>query len=99
MNEQIITAHGVTSPALIAINDGNSSIFSSGEELKTAWDVFQANTIDSYQQSVEYGINLILEGAGFPNENFKIVPFSLLTITGGTVQETSNKVSTETTVE
>jgi len=74
----IITAHGITSPALLSINDGNSSIFSNGEELKTAWNLFYKVTINSYQTLIEKSMNIILKYSGFPDSNYKIIPFSPL---------------------
>lgn len=74
--QNIITANGIVSPSLVAISDGNSSIFGNGDELKTAWDVFYKIKIASYQLLIEKSFDLILKYSGFPNSNYKIKPFS-----------------------
>lgn len=76
--ERICTSHSIISPALIAIMDNSSSIFSNGEELKTAWDVFNNTKIKNYQRLIEKMMNMLLKYAGFPNENYKIIPFNIV---------------------
>jgi len=76
----IITSNGILSPALLAIADGNQSIFSNGEELKTVWDIFYRTKIRSYQILVEKGMNIVLKYSGFPDSNYKITPYSPVTI-------------------
>ena len=71
----IITSHNITSPALIGISSNNSSIFSNGEELMTAWNVFYNTTIQSYHTLIEKNMNLILKYAGYPNDKYVIIPF------------------------
>lgn len=71
----ILTAHGITSPALLGLSDGNQSIFSNGQELMAAYNVFFTNKIKPYHKLIEEGMNLVLEAAGFPNEQYKIVPY------------------------
>jgi len=71
----IITSHNITSPALIGINSNNSSIFSNGEELMTAWQVFYNTTIENYHNLIEKNMNLILKYAGFSDDKYSIIPF------------------------
>jgi len=73
----IITSHGITSPALIGISSNNSSIFSNGEELSTAWNVFYNTTIENYHTLIEKNMNLILKYAGYPNDKYMIKLLSL----------------------
>ena len=90
--EKIVTSHGIISPALVAIADQSSAIFSNGEELKTAWDVFYNTKVRSYQKLIEKSFNLILKYAGFPNANYEIVPFSPITLAA---EETASDESTQ----
>lgn len=99
---KILTAHGITSPSLIGLNDGNSSIFSNGEELATAYDVFYNTKIKPYHLIIEQSMNLILEGAGFKNEDYKVLPYSPVTIPVTTtdsteIVDTPEQIATDTT--
>lgn len=76
----IITAHNVISPSLIAISDGGSTIFGNGDELLVAWDVFYRTKISSYQKMIEKTFNLIGKYSGFENSNFKIIPFTPISL-------------------
>jgi hypothetical protein len=76
--QKIVTAHNIVSPALIADSDSNTSLFSNGEELKAIWDVFYSTYIQKQQTLIEKNFNIILKYAGFKNESFKIIPFTLI---------------------
>lgn len=97
---KILLAHGITSPALLGLGDGNSSIFSNGEELLAAYDVFFTNKIKPYHKMIEEAFNLILEFAGFPNEDYKILPFSPVSVAQTTTDSTETvKTPTDTTTD
>lgn len=76
----IISTAGITSPSLVAIADGNTSIFSNGEEMRSSWDVFYNTRIKSYHNLIEKNMNLVLKYAGFPNAGYKIKPFTPFTV-------------------
>lgn len=76
--QEIITANQITSPALLAISDGNSSIFGSSDELINQYNVFSNTVVKKYQKIIEKNMNLLLKYAGFENENFTIIPFDPL---------------------
>lgn len=92
---KILLAHGITSPSLLGLTDGGSSIFSNGEELLSAYDVFFTNKIQPYHIIIEDSLNLILEGAGFSNEDFKIIPFSPVSVKNTTSSSTETIENTD----
>ncbi len=75
--KMILQANSILTPALLGLTDSNSSIFSDGNELLAAWDLFYKFTIRPYQKLIETGMDIVIEYSGFDNPNYKISPFKL----------------------
>lgn len=60
--QKIVTAHGLTSQLLAALP--NNTVFSNGQEILAAYELFFNTTISYYQKNILQGINVITKQNG-----------------------------------
>lgn len=60
--QKIVTAHGLTSQLLAALP--NNTVFSNGQEILAAYELFFNTTISYYQKNILWGINVITKQNG-----------------------------------
>lgn len=84
----ILTGHGAVSARMFGIK--TSSSLSGGNELETAFTMYQNTVVAPYQMNITRTFNRIMRDSGNPNR-FRIVPFNLFSSTLTGVDGQSNK--------
>ena len=88
ITSRILTAHRITSPLLLGINNG-SGFSSNADEIKTAYVHFEATVVEPKRKKILNTMGMILKFAGY-NVSLEVEPKSL-TIETTTTQETETK--------
>ena len=77
ISSRILSAHRITSPLLLGLNDGASGFSSNSEEIKVAYAHFEGTVITPKRKKIISGFGYMLKLAGF-NVAIKIKPNKLV---------------------
>ena len=75
IKQSIVTAHQI--PAIILEINLSGGFNNRADEMKMAYDIFQATTIRAYQDKIARVFNRIASHMGYPDAALDIIPFTL----------------------